>query len=73
MILRTRCSNGLKMLLLGIISLTFFISHVNALAVMSVDLGSEWMKVAVVSVSSPKKSVLKVLLTFEVLKEPLRY
>ena len=28
----------------------FFISSVNCLAVMSVDLGSEWMKIAVVSV-----------------------
>ena len=30
-----------------------FASTVNAVAVMSVDIGSEWMKVAVVSVSYP--------------------
>jgi len=33
-----------------IVVLTFFATHVNCLAVMSVDIGSEWMKVAVVSV-----------------------
>lgn len=39
------------MWLLSLLSLGLFVSSVNCLAVMSVDLGTEWMKVAVVSVS----------------------
>ena len=56
MIIRAR-TNGtsigsLKMWILSIFCFgLFFISSVNCLAVMSVDLGSEWMKIAVVSVS----------------------
>ena len=41
----------LKVCLLGLMVLACIISSVSAVAVMSVDLGTEWMKVAVVSVS----------------------
>ena len=52
MILRHKESAFLKTYLLAFVSLICFISSVSAVAVMSVDLGTEWMKVAVVSVSS---------------------
>lgn len=38
--------------LLTSLILCFQITNVHSLAVMSVDLGSEWMKVAIVSVSA---------------------
>ena len=38
--------------LVGLGVILSYLSYVAAVAVMSVDLGSEWMKVAVVSVSS---------------------
>ena len=72
MIIRARTSGtsigSLKMWILSIFCFgLFFISSVNCLAVMSVDLGSEWMKIAVVSVRfqiilASKKSTDKYLL-----------
>ena len=52
MILRHKESTILKTYLLVFVTLICFISSVSAVAVRSVDLGTEWMKVAVVSVSS---------------------
>jgi hypothetical protein len=42
-----KCVTALTMFLV----LSFHIVNVHGLAVMSVDIGSEWMKVAIVSVS----------------------
>jgi hypothetical protein len=50
MILRLRCDLS-SMIFPAFVVALLCVSCVNSLAVMSVDLGSEWMKVAVVSVS----------------------
>ena len=47
-----RCIVGLGVLLVCL-------HHVAAVAVMSVDLGSEWMKVAVVSVSLGRMNLIR--------------
>jgi len=63
MILRARtCRTSIGSLKMWILSILcfglFFISSVNCLAVMSVDLGSEWMKIAVVSPGVPMEIAL---------------
>ena len=57
MILRHKKSMALTTCLAVIVALLCFISSVSAVAVMSVDLGTEWMKVAVVSVSNDYKKI----------------
>ena len=51
MILRHKECASVKTYLLAFVVLICAISSASAVAVMSVDLGTEWMKVAVVSVS----------------------
>ena len=51
MILRHKECASIKTHLLAFVVLICAISSASAVAVMSVDLGTEWMKVAVVSVS----------------------
>ena len=51
MILRHKECASIKTYLLAFVVLICAISSASAVAVMSVDLGTEWMKVAVVSVS----------------------
>jgi len=58
MILRHKESTILKAYLLVFVTLLCVISSVSAVAVMSVDLGTEWMKVAVVSPGVPMEIAL---------------
>ena len=51
MIIRKSKSSALMVCLVTLFSVLCIIGSVSAVAVMSVDLGTEWMKVAVVSVS----------------------
>jgi hypothetical protein len=41
----------LPLILLVILSIGFLSNQINAIAVMSIDLGSEWIKIAIVSVN----------------------
>ena len=51
MIIRHTKSSALRACLLVLVIIVCIVSSVSGVAVMSVDLGTEWMKVAVVSVS----------------------
>ena len=53
-----------KMWLISVIFLFTFVSSIQSLAVMSVDLGTEYMKVAVVSVSTRANCFCPAKLTF---------
>ena len=57
MILRHKECTALRTCVSVLVVALFFISSASAVAVMSVDLGTEWMKVAVVSVSNSCKKI----------------
>ena len=56
MIIRHTKSSALRTCLVVLVIIVCIISSVSGVAVMSVDLGTEWMKVAVVSVSNVNKA-----------------